>query len=419
MNIERLNSIYRDIRLADKSDIDNIKQLTIDFPFYSLPYVILSKYYYQTEHYKFEDMLRQAAMRVKDRKVLYNYIHETDTEVPVKIETKTELVEEKLSSVEDFLSDMEIETSQAADNTVVHEEVSVSIEKKEFLESNAHVTEELPSEPLKSEPLEIDESNEFTLHGQSDDVIIQSEELKTFDPIGEEIETEFSFSHAFSTGNEIEEVAEVAEPIETEEKVKNEVEHQEMMAPDPEIETKQEEKEEEIRGEELRQIVDDNLRKYPIYSLETHFKELDEEIKEKAQEEDDDPGKDFFAWLNSPKNKQKQTVAIVNVQEVEEEELTEKNEKINTNVNLDLIERFIQSNPQITRQKKEFFNAENMAKKSEVNDLEIVTETLANIYYEQGNYDLAIKAYEKLSLQNPSKQTYFADLIEKINKERK
>jgi tetratricopeptide (TPR) repeat protein len=60
-----------------------------------------------------------------------------------------------------------------------------------------------------------------------------------------------------------------------------------------------------------------------------------------------------------------------------------------------------------------------MAKRSEVIDLEFVSETLANIYYEQGNYDMALKAYKKLSLQNPSKESYFADLIEKIKKERK
>jgi tetratricopeptide (TPR) repeat protein len=60
-----------------------------------------------------------------------------------------------------------------------------------------------------------------------------------------------------------------------------------------------------------------------------------------------------------------------------------------------------------------------MAKRSEILDLEFVSETLAEIYYQQGNFDFAIKAYEKLSLQNPSKQSFFADLIDKIKKERK
>ena len=60
-----------------------------------------------------------------------------------------------------------------------------------------------------------------------------------------------------------------------------------------------------------------------------------------------------------------------------------------------------------------------MGKKSEVLDLEFVSETLAELYYQQGNFDNAIRVYEKLSLQNPSKASFFADLIDQIKKERK
>jgi tetratricopeptide (TPR) repeat protein len=144
---------------------------------------------------------------------------------------------------------------------------------------------------------------------------------------------------------------------------------------------------------------------------------------------------DFFAWLKAPKPEvnsqieQKDEVSEIVTEEPIDVSTSDSNEVIEQEepekvegkpvFNLDLIDKFIQSNPQITRPKKEFFNPENMAKRSEVIDLEFVSETLANIYYEQGNYDLALKAYEKLSLQNPSKQAYFADLIEKIRIERK
>ena len=109
------------------------------------------------------------------------------------------------------------------------------------------------------------------------------------------------------------------------------------------------------------------------------------------------------------------------VKEIEEEVKAEGPTVINEKASksLDIIEKFISINPQISRPKKEFFSPENMAKRSEILDLEFVSETLAEIYYQQGNFDLAIKAYEKLSLQNPSKQSFFADLIDKIKKERK
>jgi tetratricopeptide (TPR) repeat protein len=50
----------------------------------------------------------------------------------------------------------------------------------------------------------------------------------------------------------------------------------------------------------------------------------------------------------------------------------------------------------------------------ENNDL--VTPTLAKVYLEQGHYDKAISAYEKLSLKYPEKNSLFADQIKLINK---
>jgi hypothetical protein len=45
---------------------------------------------------------------------------------------------------------------------------------------------------------------------------------------------------------------------------------------------------------------------------------------------------------------------------------------------------------------------------------DMVTETLAKIYTEQGLYTRAIDIYEKLSLREPKKSIYFADLIQNL-----
>lgn len=57
------------------------------------------------------------------------------------------------------------------------------------------------------------------------------------------------------------------------------------------------------------------------------------------------------------------------------------------------------------------------AKDAEIHDEFFYTETLAQIYVEQGYYDIAIRIYSKLLLAYPEKNAYFATLIEKLKKE--
>ncbi|WP_340111208.1 tetratricopeptide repeat protein [Maribellus mangrovi] len=84
-----------------------------------------------------------------------------------------------------------------------------------------------------------------------------------------------------------------------------------------------------------------------------------------------------------------------------------------------LIDRFLSSGPGI-RQKKGPENAtedtrnNHIIKKSVEESDDLITETLANIYFEQKNYEKALVAYEKLSLKYPEKSIYFASRIKEI-----
>lgn len=81
-----------------------------------------------------------------------------------------------------------------------------------------------------------------------------------------------------------------------------------------------------------------------------------------------------------------------------------------------IIDNFIKNEPSISRPKTTFYDPVDYAKQSVVDQENIVSETLANIYMDQGHFDKAIKIYQKLILKFPEKSTYFAALIEKAEK---
>ena len=80
----------------------------------------------------------------------------------------------------------------------------------------------------------------------------------------------------------------------------------------------------------------------------------------------------------------------------------------------ELIDKFILENPSISRPKAEFYNPISVAQNSIIDQENIVSETLAQIYEKQGYVEKAMSIYEKLSLKYPEKSRYFAAQIERI-----
>ena len=79
-----------------------------------------------------------------------------------------------------------------------------------------------------------------------------------------------------------------------------------------------------------------------------------------------------------------------------------------------IIDKFILEEPRISKPKTSFFSPAESALRSNLDEEEIVSETLARLYAQQGNVQKAIHIYEKLSLLNQEKSRYFAAQIKNL-----
>ena len=86
--------------------------------------------------------------------------------------------------------------------------------------------------------------------------------------------------------------------------------------------------------------------------------------------------------------------------------------KKNSIVKVDIIDKFIQSNPKIAPISKDKSVSISVSKNKQ--DSSLMTETLAKVYLEQKKYENAIQAYRILSLKYPEKSGFFADQIKSI-----
>jgi tetratricopeptide (TPR) repeat protein len=86
---------------------------------------------------------------------------------------------------------------------------------------------------------------------------------------------------------------------------------------------------------------------------------------------------------------------------------------INKTQKLELIDKFIETNPKIPAVKKDFVPSTNFDLNKEDHSM-LMTETLAKVYLGQKKYQKAIQAYEILILKYPEKISFFADRISDI-----
>lgn len=96
--------------------------------------------------------------------------------------------------------------------------------------------------------------------------------------------------------------------------------------------------------------------------------------------------------------------------------IEEKSPVSTVKVKNEVIEKFIEKEPRISKLKEE---SDFVVKERGSNISHLMTETLANLYVEQKLYAKAIKAYETLITKHPKKENIFRDKIQEIKELRK
>lgn len=95
MNKYDFTSLVKDPKKLGEPDIEKLKALTLQFPYFSIAQNLLVKSLHNTKHYEYDKFLKQAALQTGNRSVLYNLVHD----LPLETESK-EVMEQEVEHLQ-------------------------------------------------------------------------------------------------------------------------------------------------------------------------------------------------------------------------------------------------------------------------------------------------------------------------------
>ena len=335
--------------LGELSEVVNI------FPYFQTAHLLLLKGLKDNSDIRFENQLRNSAIHIADREVLFNLLEIA----PVRFEAETIPEPKKEPAVTEPLREEPVMEVQPVEEPVITEPLGEEPETELQQVELPDIAEPVPAEGPPAGPVTEEDADS----GDTGQTVIES--ARNSEDLITEIEKDF-------TERSEEDQSDTAEKLLARTILGSFDEYIDEYIEEP------------VRG---ALIIDD---------LPT---EDEEEIFYM------DPG---FAVPAADDQTEEIIIPVIKEPEQPARNLTKQ-------VQTDLIDKFISSNPRIEpRTDKTEHPVEDLSTQYVEEKGGLVTETLARIYINQGYYSKAIDIYEKLSLKFPEKSGYFATQIEII-----
>lgn len=357
MTREKLSALIRQPRTSEAELIPALEEIVARYPYYTNGHILLALQYRQLDHIRFESQLRKTAVHVPDRSVLRKLV--------------------LMEAMED--------STLATDAAVAQGTISDSIESTILpITTVAEVTEILPGDApvtIKLDPREVIEQRLYELKQQEQFVREKLIEQTGLDkpilvPIKKPEEPEpFQVPAELVVASVESYKAEVEAAVVPEQKVQ-------VDQPEPKVPSAVP-AHEKIHSRDGKRSFSDWIKQT---SSQPDLSSQSIPVEVAAM--------DYFALAASellPESKTQSDASKDN-----------------------LVDKFIREEPRIVPSKSEFYSPGNMARKSAQDHEDLISETLARIYAQQGNITKAIATYERLALKIPQKKSYFASLIEKL-----